>query len=386
MTWGEDYVTLALRVEKHFEGFVDAYIGPQSLKNTIDKEEKQPLDTLFDQAEALLTIPVDHGPRKHYLEKQVIGIKTTIQVLQGEEIDYKTQVEKFFDIKPEKTPDSQLEKHKEVLQNIFKGKDLHTALEKWRKAREVPAKVLQDLIAVLRTECQKRTRNLLPLPEDEHVDFVLVSDKPWGGYNWYLGDYCSRVEINTDIPVRATDVPSLVAHESYPGHHTEHAIKEQVLYKGKGYTEACVFVYNTPECLISEGLASAGLDMIFETKKEAFALLKDKTGLNIDVETDAEISTALSELSVCSGNASLMIHQENCELEEAVQYLIDVGLSTRKIAEKQVEFMTNPLFRAYVFNYSMGKKIIADALKKVNPEPLYVNQVCPSNLTYFMSG
>lgn len=384
MTWGEDYVALALRIEKHFKGFVDAYTGPQALKNTIDKEEKLPLDTLFEQAEALLTVPADDEPRKRYLEKQVIGIKTTIQVLQGEEIDYKKQIEKFFDITPEKTPDSQLEKHKEVLQDIFK-EDLHQALEKWRKAREVPAKWLQELITVLRTECQRRTKELLPLPEDEHVDFVLVADKPWGGYNWYLGDYYSRVEINTDVPVRLTEVPSLVSHEGYPGHHTEHTLKEQVLYKGKGLMEACVFVYNTPECLVSEGLASAGLDMIFKNKQEAFTVLKDNTGLDIDVETDAAISTALSELAVCSGNASLMIHQENCEPAEAVQYLIDVGLSTRKRAEKQIEFMTNPLFRAYIFNYYMGKKIIGDALKKVDPETLYVNQVCPSNLEYFVS-
>ena len=43
------------------------------------------------------------------------------------------------------------------------------------------------------------------------------------------GDYRSRVAINADLPHRLTQLPHLVAHESYPGHHTEHCRKERGL-------------------------------------------------------------------------------------------------------------------------------------------------------------
>jgi len=106
-------------------------------------------------------------------------------------------------------------------------------------------------------------------------------------------------------------------------------------------------------------------------------------GFNIDIDTDVAISEALDGLFACSGNASLMIHEENADRADVVEYLIDVGLSTKERAEKLVEFMTNPLFRAYVFNYFMGKELVRNALREIPPGIFYENQVCPSNLKYF---
>jgi hypothetical protein len=383
-TWGEAYINLALRVEKHFEGFVDAFCGPPSVKARIEKEEPMPLDALFDEADNLAkTLPSTDKPRKVYLEKQMTGIMTTIQILQGEEIGYKKQVELFFDIVPEKIPDSEFAKQRDVLYDILRKEPLCDAVEKWHREKEVPQHLLQNMIDVLHSECRARTAELLSLPEGEHVDFVLVNDKPWSGYNWYLSGYHSRVEINTDIPSSITSLPSLVSHEAYPGHHTEHTMKEKVVYKDKGLDEACVFVYNTPECLISEGIANAGFGLIFENRAEAYEVLNDKMDAAIDVEADAAIAEALNTLSPSSGNASLMLHEENCDTPEVVQYLMDTGLFSRKKAEKQVEFMTNPLFRAYIFNYFVGKDIVCEALKRVRPEVFYEYQVCPSNLKYF---
>ena len=383
-SWGEDYVALALRVEKHFEGFVDAYCGPDEVKARIEKEEKKPLDDLYTEAARLAdTVPAEDKARKVFLEKQITGIKTTIQVLQGEEIDYTTQVELFYDINPEKIPNSKFEKPKQILQDIFKGQDLSSALDAWRKQREVSEPLLQKAINTLSAECQKRTATFLSLPEGEKIDFVLVCDKPWSGYNWYLGKYKSRVEINTDIPVRSVLLPTLVSHEAYPGHHTERSLKEHVLYREKGYEEACIFVYNTPECLISEGIGNAGFKLIFEDYKEAYSFLEENLALPLDLGKDVAISEALHQLFGCSGNASLMLHKENAEPSEVVQYLMDVGLSPKDQAEKQLQFIANPLFRAYVFNYFVGEQIVSEAYKEIDPEIFYVNQICPSNLEYF---
>ena len=63
--------------------------------------------------------------------------------------------------------------------------------------------------------------------QGETVRYEVVTDKPWSGFNYYLGDFCSRVAINADLGHRMANLPHLVAHESYPGHHTERFARRQ---------------------------------------------------------------------------------------------------------------------------------------------------------------
>ncbi|MDP9357730.1 MAG: hypothetical protein M3R02_21060, partial [Chloroflexota bacterium] len=72
-------------------------------------------------------------------------------------------------------------------------------------------------------------------------------------YNWYLGQSRSRVEINTDLPIRANALTGLICHEAYPGHHTEWTLKEHHLYRGRGLGEFSIQLIHTPEAVIAEG-------------------------------------------------------------------------------------------------------------------------------------
>ena len=89
------------------------------------------------------------------------------------------------------------------------------------------------VISRLTDELSRRSAELVGLPEGESVDYDYVTDKPWSAYNYYRGDLRSRVEVNTDVPMVPDVVVELVAHETYPGHHTEHAWKEQLLDCGR---------------------------------------------------------------------------------------------------------------------------------------------------------
>ena len=42
----------------------------------------------------------------------------------------------------------------------------------------------------------------------------------------------------------------MVAHETFPGHHLEHASKEANLVERRRRLEATILLINTPECLI----------------------------------------------------------------------------------------------------------------------------------------
>ena len=121
----------------------------------------------------------------------------------------------------------------------------------------------------LAEDLRARTDELFGLPDGEHVEFELVTDEPWSGFNYYLGDLQSRVAINTDLPVLSTGLAHLVAHEAYPGHHTEHTRKEVGLVRRRQWWEESIFLVGTPQCLLAEGLADLGLEVAWGRHPEA---------------------------------------------------------------------------------------------------------------------
>ena len=98
-----------------------------------------------------------------------------------------------------------------------------------RRREECPPDRLEAAVHALSSALRDRVRGQYGLPEVETVRYEVVTDKPWSGFNYYEGDYRSRVAINADLPHRLSQLPHLVAHESYPGHHTEHCRKERGL-------------------------------------------------------------------------------------------------------------------------------------------------------------
>ena len=138
---------------------------------------------------------------------------------------------------------------------------LHERFIAWREAQAVPVETLPRAIASLAEDFRERTDRLFGLPDGEHIDFDLVTDEPWSGFNYYLGDLRSRVVINTDLPVLSTSLGHLVAHEAYPGHHTEHSRKEVGLVRRQRRLEETIFLVGTPQCLLAEGLADLGLEV-----------------------------------------------------------------------------------------------------------------------------
>ena len=81
------------------------------------------------------------------------------------------------------------------------------------------------------------------------------------------------MDFNLDLPIRLPAFAGVVAHETYPGHHLEHALKEQVLVEELGRGEASILLINTPECLISEGLANLGRELVVLPDDELADLL-----------------------------------------------------------------------------------------------------------------
>jgi len=386
--FGSLYCELSLRIDKHLPGYVDAYFGPKSLKAHVEKESRKPISNLMEDAERLKGhIPTGDKIREAFLRKQLESIVTTLRRLNAEEIPYREEVSRLFDIRIAKISETDLQKSRERISDMFGTSDLRRKLGRWRRERYIRRKLIKPALSALTRELAERSRKLVGAKKLGTCVFRLVQNKPWSGYNWYLGKLRSRVEINVDKPIEITHLPRLVAHEAYPGHHTEHALKEEILYRGKRYLESSVFLINAPEATISEGIAENALEFVFEHEEDALRWMYNRVAPRFDASTDASIVKALEELREGRVNAAIKLHVENRSERDIIAYLTDVLLENHSLAKRTLNFLKNPLFRSYIFCYTAGRKMIADILEQRTPtdrkrviQKLYTAQICPSNL------
>ena len=358
------YVSLAFGLERHIPGAIDGYMGPPELRPAADAPAPEPA-SLLAQAEELLAAveEADLPPsRVDYLLAQVRGMATMARKLTGERIDYVDEVRLYFDVEPERTPESVYDEAIAALDDALPGSGPVAArMIAYRQAYEVPVDAARAIVPAIIDEVRRRTVAFAPLPADESVELSFVQDKPWSGYNWYLGDCRSLIEINTDLPVKANALLDLMCHEGYPGHHTEHALKEARLYHERGYGEHAILLINTPECLISEGIATLAQSVIFapgEAEQWQAEHILAPLGIASDPERDRQVADAQRTLRSVSANAGLLLHQDGAGEDEVVAYLSRYGLSSEDEARHRMRFVADPLWGPYVFTYHVGRDLL----------------------------
>ena len=363
MTTIDAYLELGLRLGRHVDGLVDAYFGPPAIAARVAAEPLRAPAALADDARRLLAdVEADTGlepNRRHWLAAQLRGMRTTAAKLAGEAIGYADEVEACYGVRPRMAPEDELAEAHRRLDEVLPGSGpLAERYGAWREAQAVPVDVLERAVASLSEDLRERTERLFGLPDGETVEFELVTDEPWAGFNYYLGDLRSRVAINVDLPVLSPTLPQLVAHEAYPGHHTEHTRKEVGLVRRRQQLEETIFLVGTPQCLLAEGLADLGIEVVVSSDQAERAAMAAghlrPLGVAYDPEVVAAVGVAAEGLGRVRGNAALLLHEEGADVEDAIAYLERWALQPRKRAEKAVEFLVDPTWRAYMTCYVEG--------------------------------
>jgi hypothetical protein len=309
--------------------------------------------------------------------------------LAGEELPYREEVRLLFDIEPRATPEGVYEAAIADLDSLLPGDGpIVERMVAWRQSYVIPPEIARRLVDTILPELRARTQEFVDLPEDESIEIRMVQDQPWSGYNWYLGDGRSRVDLNTDLPIYAYRLTDLLAHEGYPGHHTEHALKER-LYTEQRLGEHALQLINTPECVISEGIATLAEKMLFDPH-ELVRFRRERVypaaGITGDPEREVAIGAATRILRSVPGNAALLLHEEGQDQADVVAYLQHYGLSTEAEARQRLRFIADPLWRAYIFTYHVGYELISGWLDQAPTErrsrfrTLLTDQVYPSQI------
>jgi hypothetical protein len=343
---------------------------------------------LADDADELLArLPneVDEADRRDWLSAQLVALRTQAAGLAGDALPYLEYVSRCFAWTPVRRDDEMFDAAAAELDAMLPGgpradrTPLADRLAAWDARFDIPVDRLPEVVAWLVERYRARSAELFGLPPGEDLRVSLVTKQPWSGYNWYDGGLRSRVDLNTDLPIRAANLIHVVAHETFPGHHLEHAWKEADLVDRRRRLESSVLLINTPECLISEGLADLGHDFASPTGEEADLLVElfERAGLPIATDAaaarDAAANTVamrgprrlLGEISV---NAALMRHADGASHDETLAYIERVGRHAPDRARKGLEFIEHPLWRTYVFVYSEGEALLRRWLEAVPAE------------------
>lgn len=367
--WVREYIHLGLLMDRLEPGTVDSYFGPASWRAGTENDPLPAPQVLRDAAEELLNALPSMGypaEREGFLERQVRALRTQARVLSGEHIPLVEQAQLLFDITPEWVPEDVFAEAHALLDAALPGQgSLYERRNLWRKQFDVPTDKLLPLLNKIADEVRARTAVEVLLPQGEAIELSLVSDKPWAGYNWYLGNMRSLIEINTDLPVSSLNLVDYLAHEGYPGHHTEHALREAVQCRERGQGEYAITLLNSPESLIAEAIATTARRLIFPGDSDlewAAEHIFPELGIEADVEQISQVREAQRDLAAVGGNASFLLNRDGRSPDEVAHYLTQWGLRRQEEAQHSLGFLSSPLFRVYVFTYYYGQLLLEPLL------------------------
>ena len=362
-----EYLSLGLRFDRIESGYVDAFTGDPALRRSVLAEPAPDPADLVRQAQRLLAalpdVPRRNGfdqARADYIGAHLRALACAGRKFAGEDIGFVDEVHDYFDVHIAKgEAETYRQAHARLDDVLGGGGPLADRMEAYRAAEEIPPDRLAECIEAFSSALRDRVRAEYPLPDTETVVYQVVTDQPWSGFNYYLGDYRSTVAVNADIKQLMSNLPRLVAHESYPGHHTEHCRKEAGLVNRKGHAEQTIFLVNTPQCLMAEGLADLALYAAIgpgwgHWAAEIYADL----GLRFDGERAEAVSEASAALAGVRQDAALMLHDEHRDGDEVTAFLRRWLLVNDTRARQMLRFLSSPLWRAYTSTYVEGYRLL----------------------------
>lgn len=230
------------------------------------------------------------------------------------------------------------------------------------------------------------------LPENEKILLELTNEPnkdkiKWTCYEWYLGNYISRIEINPKFNMYWTALLEYAAHEGYPGHHTEFVVKEQRLFNELNYFEHSILILNSPKLIISEGIAKTAINVLFSYRDQVQIGL-DEFCPNISqadsVEDMITQFKARNKLMVFWYNFAYHALIDNYTEDELLNYGKNFELFHEDDLRNQIKRLNSPVYSKNIFTYNLGMNLIKNKYGEFPSikdfQYLLTNPILPSDL------
>lgn len=372
-----DYVRLALEIDAHESGYVDAYYGPadwreEARRNPRERPElKAEADRIGSALQSLAMAGGEQGQRARALSANVASARFRLDMIDGVRAPFADEAERLFAVRPQLKPLSAFDGALAKIAAIVPGEgELSVRVDAFRARYSIPDNRVQAVMEAAVAECRKRTAAHIPLPDGEHFTLRTVKDKPWGAYNYYQGNNQSLIEVNTDLPVSIGNALVLGCHEGYPGHHVQGMFNERN-YRERGWAEYSVMPLYAPAAPLMEGGADFGVELAFpgqERLKFEMEVLYPLAGLDpATAPAFDQLRAATAELDGALLKISQMHLDGEISREEAISLLEKYRLASRDVAEQALKF--DDAYRSYVINYSVGEDLVRNFVNRHGDDP-----------------
>ena len=371
----ERYVRLVLKVGQHDADYVDAYYGDERFKPTGDPT---PIDTLKIDAAAIradlgaVALPADADEltrlRREYLDRQLSSLDSRLAMLSGEKFTFDEESKRLYDAVAPRHQEADLKAVLDRLSSLVPGRgSLAERYATFRNRFLVPRDRVDAVFRRAIEECRTRTIKHLPLPAGESFTLEYVTGKPWSGYNWYKGQYTSLIQINIELPISIDRAVHVACHEGYPGHHVYNSLIEEKLVRERGWIEFTVYALFSPQSLIAEGSANAGVKIAFpgeERTRFERDVLYPLAGLDPGTAvTYAAVQTEIQKLTYAENEAARRYLNGEIDRAGAVAWLETWALMPKERAEQRTKFIDK--YRSYVINYNLGEDLVHAYLERL---------------------
>ncbi len=387
------YILLCLRLERVAPDFVDSYNGPEDLREVVTGEPEPIAAELHDEAMSLRVLASEllagdeaQQRRGRWMDGQLRSIAVQARRAGGEEIAYLDLVEQLYGVPIAAVPEAELREARRRLDAALPGTgDLAERLQAERETLRLPAERVLGAIRSSAERFRALTSRDFELPANEGIDWDETRDKPWGAEARFTGQGRTRIVVNLDLPVEVPGAAYLASHEAYPGHHAEHAIKEQTLVR-RGVAEATMRTMNTPEAMLAEGQADVAREVVMTNREleGELARIGREAGIDGDWARAVELLVAVKQLEPVMGNAAILLHHEGRPLEEVRAWARDMSALDEQRLDHAFRGLLHPLYRTYPFTYTEGARLIRSWLQVVGQTTgfwrLLAEQISPAQL------
>ncbi len=374
---------MMLRFGRFAPGLVESYSGPAEIAARVDAEGQVSGPALVEQAAELRAV-VDRvepdADRAAWLSAQLRGVEAACRWHGGERLGYRELVERCHGVPVVEVDESQFERAHELIARALPEPGTPAErFQAWTATQLVSGERLVAGLQALAGDFRARSHEWWNLPDGETVVFDVVRGLPWAAHADYRGGLRTLVRINDELPITGWRMVELVAHEAYPGHHTEHVCKDIALMRPHNRIEFSVFVYPTPQALMAEGIAMLAPEVLLgEAIEEVGARCLRPLGIDYDTEGSVVVRQAHGLLLPVIANLAVMLDEGRVDRAGMIAYARRWRFDDDAHVERIVDNVCEQRWPPYQSCYTEG---LRRCRRFVNSDPQRFGRLLREQLT-----
>lgn len=183
--WGRNFSRLMLEVNKHKEGFVDAYFGSPDIAESVKNSPLVLIADLQSQLDELASSLNDSDTqRQKFVAGMITSAKTILRLANNEPLTFHDEARLIFDIEAEPVDEARFDEAQAQLASILPGTGTTAErLQAYLRHYEMDSNQLDTAIELALPETRKRTSDFIDLVDGEGFVYSLVKDQVWSAYN-----------------------------------------------------------------------------------------------------------------------------------------------------------------------------------------------------------